>query len=271
MSFLLHDPIMRPLDDDGAIMPLCYLQFYESETTTPTPIYADADLSTELDNPLVSNAAGVFPAIYGDTAVVYRRQLYDADDVLQNDTDPIHPHVQFPAGTVVFFNGDSTARDAAYPPALWEVCDGDGGTIDFRDRFPVGASATKTVGTTGGSSGTGTLTTSPDGAHDHGAVTGSTVADLAAHSHFSAINVSDTGGVLVSNTLPMCSASVAGTNSEYALRGQSGTPTVSPTSTAGSGGGHTHSVTSGGAHTHTVSVSATLPAWGALWMLQRKA
>ncbi len=269
MSFLLHDPIWRPLDDNGAVMPGCYFEFYESETTTPAAVYADADLATELDDELVSDASGRFPAIYGDTAIVYRRKLFNADDELISDTDPIHPHVQFPAGTMVMFNGTSVARDAAYPPALWEVSDGDNGTPDTRDRFPIGVSGTKAIGTTGGVAPGGTAETTENGAHDHGAVTGShtlTTSDIPSHKHLMFIDSTSTG--TVTNTNQVYVASNSGGDQEYSLDGGSGAATVGLTSASGSGGGHTHSVTSGGAHTHNV----TMPAqpYFTIWFLQRK-
>jgi hypothetical protein len=269
MSFLLHDPIWRPLDTAGAIMPGCYFVFYQSETETPAAVYADADLTTPLgqvEGELISNAAGRFRAIYGASATVYRRRLYNASNVLLEDVDPIHPSASHPAGTVVMFRGDATARDAAYPPSLWAVCDGDDGTIDFRDRMPIGVSNTKAVGDTGGA--TGAVESTSDGAHDHGAVTGSTTLttnQIPAHRHAVFANVTASGAL--STTNQAAEASNSGGDTEYSINGSSTDATEGRTSEVGGGTGHTHTVASGGAHTHDVDVP--LPPWGAVWFLER--
>ncbi len=271
MSFLLHDPVMRPLDEAGAIMPLCYLVFYETGTTTPTPVYSDDDLLSELgtDGVVVSDSAGEFPAIYGDSAVVYRRQLYDADDVLISDTDPMHPHAQFPAGTMVMFYGDSTARDAAYPPALWELADGDNSTPDMRGRLPIGADgATYVADGTGYGSAPGNVESSSNGAHTHTGATGSTAADLAAHTHFVAANVIQGSATAPSASNYVAGETTVGGDTEYDLQGTATAATVGLTSSTGAGGGHTHTIGSDGAHTHTTAVP--LPPCRALWFLMRK-
>lgn len=264
MSFLLYDPLWRPLDANGAIMPGCYLQFYESQTTTPATVYADAGLTTPLTNPVVSNAAGVFPAIYGDSAVVYRRQLYSADDVLISDTDPMHPHVAFPAGTVVMFDGSAEDRDAAYPPALWEVMDGDNGTKDARDRVPVGASNTKPISGAGSTGGSTSGVTDAAGGHDHGGATGGhalTAAENGPHTH--------TG----LNSVPM-SADDNSQGPYQRLEGSSeqpdGTanfPTI-VTASSGLGEPHNHPITSVPNHTHTFDAT---PPYFTVWFLRRKA
>ncbi len=273
MSFRIHDPIWRPLDEAGAIMPGCYFAFYESGTTTPAPVYADAALATPLglvEGELIANAAGRICAIYGDSAIVYRRRLYNAADELLEDVDPLHPSASHPAGTIVMFRGDSTARDAAYPPALWEVCDGDNGTIDFRDRFPIGVSNTKAAGDTGGSA--GSATTDSAGAHDHSGATGSTTLtanQIPAHRHFIAANVVGSSDTAIDNAHSIDKETSAGGDTEYKLR-YSGTSdaTVGRSSEVGGGTGHTHTISSGGSHTHDVTIP--LPPWGAVWFLERK-
>lgn len=270
MSFLLFYPRMRPLDDNGEPMSGCYLQFYESGTTTPTPVYADGDLDTALTNPVVANAAGVFPAIYGDPSVVYRMQLYNAADELISDDDPIHPHVAFPAGTVVMFNGTEEARDAAYPSALWELCDGDNGTPDTRDRSPVGVSNTKDIGTTGGEDGG---TTGEAGAHDHGGATDETVLDadtMPVHGHRAYVwNTSGTDGAPRGYQAASSIAIVGSDESGGAYRESTvgGTKIIEETGEADPDG-HDHGITAADAHTH--SYSSQTP-YFTIWFLQRKA
>lgn len=263
MSFLFFYPRMRPFDDDGLPMPGCYLKFFQSATTTPTPVY-DAS-GTALGVQVTSNAAGVFPAIYGDPSIVYRMQLYTEDDILVSDDDPIHPHVAFPEGTMMMFDGTAVNRDARFPPALWELCDGDNGTKDTRDCAPVGVSNTKPIsgaGSTGGAAG-GTAT-DPAGAHSHGGVTGGhslTTAELAAHTHSggSATCSSDDNSQLESDHWFCISG-------EQSLGNQS-LPTFTSGS-AGSGDAHTHTI--GAALDHTHDFVAT-PPYFTVWFLKRKA
>ncbi len=270
MSFLLFYPRMRPLDDNGEPMPGCYLRLFESGTTTPTPVYADGALTTPLSNPVVANAAGVFPAIYGDPSVVYRMQLYNAADELISDDDPIHPHVAFPAGTVVMFNGTAEARDAAYPSALWELCDGDNGTPDTRDRSPVGVSGTKAIGTTGGDAGG---TTGEAGAHDHGGAVSETVLDdstMPVHGHRA--YVWDTSGTDGAPRGYQAASSIAIVGSDEAGGGYrestvGGTKIIEETGEADPDG-HDHGITAADAHTH--SYSSQTP-YFTIWFLQRKA
>jgi hypothetical protein len=270
VSFLLHDPMLRPLGAAGQILPGCYLRFYATETTSEEPVYSDADLQTELTQPIVASSAGELPAIYGNTAKIYRRQLYNAADELLLDTDPMHPHVGAPAGELRFFRGDATARDAAFPPALWQVSNGDNGTIDFTGRSPVGAGTGFDVGDTGGSSGN---VTSGSGGSVSAGVTGSTTltaSDIPAHRHFIAANVVGSADDAIDATHSIDKESSAGGDTEYKLRYSGSTDaTVGRTSETGGGGGHTHTVPAISAHTHTVNVPRS--PYGVVWILERKA
>jgi hypothetical protein len=183
-AYLFYAPQFRPLTPAGEIMPGAYVQFYVTETTTPTNVYADADLSTPLANPVVADSSGEFPAIYLDPSTTYRAQLYDEDDALIWDIDPLAPPRDVPVGTVTMFFGDATARDAAYPTALWQVCDGTNGSPDLRDRVAMGCSGSLAPGDTGG--GSGVTNTSAGGDHDHGGATDPftlTEAEIPAHRH----------------------------------------------------------------------------------------
>ncbi len=61
---LLPVPIQFFVDADGIPYSEGSLTFEEPGTDTPAVVYADIDLSTELDNPLELNTAGRAPAIY---------------------------------------------------------------------------------------------------------------------------------------------------------------------------------------------------------------
>lgn len=272
MSFLLHDPIWRPLGANGGILPGCYLQFFVSGTTTPTDVYADAALGTSLGDVVTADSAGVLVAIYGDSAVVYRRQLYDADHTLLLDVDPLHPTADYPAGTIVMFDGDVTARDAAYPSALWDVCDGSNGTKDSRDSSPVGVSDTKPITGAGSTGGTGgTVTSTAAGAHDHGAATGSytlLAADIPAHRHFTATESGSSNDSTITSTTTTDANTPYGGDSQYRLRQRSATADAGLTSSTGGGGGHSHSITAATDHTHDVDIGQG--PYFTVWFLKRK-
>jgi hypothetical protein len=275
MSFLLHNPMVRPLGENGEILPGCYVQLYESGTTTPTPGYSDADLEAELTNPVESDSAGRLPAIYGDSTVVYRMQLYDADDVLLLDIDPIHPSAVHPPGTVVMFNGTSTDRDAAYPPSLWELCDGDNGTKDTRDRSPLGVSNTKPIsgdGSTGGSSG-GIVTSAAAGGHNHSGDTEShslTSSEIPGHTHFIAATSGSSSNTTIDGSTVTDADTPYGGDTQYRLRQRSGSANAGLTSSTGSGGGHTHGIEAAADHTHDVDLGEIQSPYFTVWFLQRK-
>lgn len=82
----------RPVFSSQGIESGALVYFYVTGTTDLTPVYADAGLTTQLTNPVVANAAGVFPDIYLDTDnVTYRAYLTDADGALLSDVDPYYP------------------------------------------------------------------------------------------------------------------------------------------------------------------------------------
>lgn len=268
-AYLFYAPQFRPLTPAGGIMPNSYLTFLETGTTDLADVYADADLQTPLANPVVANAAGEFPAIYLDPATTYRVWLHDEDDALVWDIDPLAPPREAPIGTVVMFFGDATARDAAYPPALWQVCDGTNGSPDLRDRVPMGCSGDLAPGDTGG--GSGTTNTSSDGAHDHGGTVSPEAlseAQMPAHNHAllgdnNAVGTSTHGlGNAISRSVAGRSAAV--TTAYYNDAGFGGQLVED----AGSGDTHAHDVTEDGTHSHTVD---TTPPFLALWFLYKKA
>lgn len=274
-TYIFTSPRYQPLNDDGERMPNAYLQFFESDTDTPTPVYSDASLSTSLGSEVEADANGVFQVMYMDPEVTYRVKLFDADDTLQYDVDPYTPPRDYPTGTVMWFYGDATARDAAYPPALWQILDGNNGAPDGRDRFPIIAGGDHEAGDTGGAAITATET---GGAHDHGEATGETVLTEAMgplHTHRLFVRMSSTQR---GNTRGFGFAGTAGLEGQiiddapydYLDNSPSeGDPLVEAAGEA-EPEGHSHTITEDEGHTHTIA-GGGVPPFIALWALMRRA
>lgn len=88
MSLFLRNPVFHALDDAGRPLPGAVLTFFETGTTTPKPVYSDAELENSLGYQVTANTAGIFPAIYMDDDIEYRIQLHTAGGVLRWDVDP---------------------------------------------------------------------------------------------------------------------------------------------------------------------------------------
>lgn len=74
-------------DDEGNPLVGGKVYTYITGTSTPTPVYQDADLNTEWDNPIIIPADGVV-VIY-QAANTIKAIIHDADDVLVRTIDPI--------------------------------------------------------------------------------------------------------------------------------------------------------------------------------------
>ncbi|CAO3372904.1 hypothetical protein [Azospirillum argentinense] len=77
---LLPTPRQFAVDANGAPLAGATLAFYETGTTTPKAVYADVGLSTPHQNPVVADAAGLWPAIYLGPGT-YKLEMKDADGV----------------------------------------------------------------------------------------------------------------------------------------------------------------------------------------------
>lgn len=276
-AYLFFDPRARPLSIAGAILPGAKLKFFVTLTTTPTPVYADAALLTSLGTTVEADENGQFPPIYLSPLVTYRVQMYDADDVLlpDGDVDPLAPRPDYPTGTVMWFLGTAIARDAAYPPALWQVLDGTNGTPDGRNRVPMIAGGLYASGDLGGTA-AGAVTSTSSGAVAAG-VTGSTTLDatnMPSHNHRLYVRLSST---LRGNTRGFGFAGTAGVEGQIIDDAPYGYSDTAPQSAgnklieatgSGSPAGHTHTVPAIAAHTHDVTVN---PAFVAMWALMRRA
>jgi hypothetical protein len=277
-AYLFYDPRARPLSIAGAILPGAVLRFFITGTLTPTPVYSDAALTTPLGTEVEADENGQFPPIYLSPLITYRVQMYDADLVLlpDGDVDPLCPKPDFPVGTVMWFHGTAAARDAAYPPAQWQVLDGSNGTPDGRDRFPIIAGGALVSGDIGGAVG-GVSTTTAAGAHDHGGVVSTTVLDatnMPTHNHRLYVRTSATQR---GNTRGFGFASTAGVEGQIIDDAPYGYLDTAPSSGgnkliedngSGSPTGHAHNITAAVNHQHDVSIN---PPYVALWALMRRA
>lgn len=146
-----------------------------------------------------------------------------------------------PTGLIAMWSG-STA------PTGWFLCDGANGTPDLRDRFIMGASTSKPLGTSGGSAtttsgGVHSHSMTGAGSHNHTGLTGSTAlttAQMPAHTHTTAIKFeTDIAGGGTRDGLVTSAFTSDGTSSYT-------------TSSAGSGEGHTHTMSQDGEHAHAL-------------------
>lgn len=147
---------------------------------------------------------------------------------------------------IFMYTGDSNAI-----PAPFVLCDGDNGTPDLRDKFIVGAGSAYASGNTGGKQ---SQTTSSNGAHDHGSVTGNTTLTLGqipAHGHPTRVSTltqatakSSLGGgmVLYDQTVANYPAHTSAVPAN---------PAGDQIGEAGGDGPHNHGIDTDGAHTHT--------------------
>lgn len=87
----LEDPF-QALDNVGRGLAAAVLTFWKAGTTTPAIVYADADLTTPLNDvetgELVADSDGFFPLIYLSPDTEYRTRLQTAELVLRFDVDP---------------------------------------------------------------------------------------------------------------------------------------------------------------------------------------
>jgi hypothetical protein len=97
---LLHDPVIRAVDDNGEPLSGAQLQFYATGTTTPQAVYSDDTQGTPLSNPVVADSGGLFAPIYLNPALTYRAQLLNSAGTLIADMDPINGSQTLAAGAV---------------------------------------------------------------------------------------------------------------------------------------------------------------------------
>lgn len=84
----------RALNANGNTLPGAVWYFYQTGTSTPLAVYADASLSTSLGSSVEADSGGLFPSIYLDDTVAYRAVLKTAAGVELEEHDPANPSGQ---------------------------------------------------------------------------------------------------------------------------------------------------------------------------------
>lgn len=188
----------------------------------------------------------VFYGLYSDENVTIRGV---ADPTRPNDAANkryVDQNAGVPIGCIVIWSGSE--QDI---PSGWRLCDGVDGTPDLRDRFVVCAGGnTHSVGSTGGEA-SHTLTTAELPSHTHGSGSLSAVSDGShTHSYSEAGEDTDRYGI--------------GSGSNQVLTGL-----FSSSSTTGSSGSHTHTISGTTGSTGSGAAHNNLPPYYALCYIMR--
>jgi hypothetical protein len=115
---LLHDPVIRAVDDNGEPLSGARLQFYATGTTSPQAVYSDDTLATPLSNPVVADSGGLFAPIFLDPGLTYRAQLLNGAGTLIADMDPINGAQTIAAASVTasMLAGGAAAGNLGFTP-----------------------------------------------------------------------------------------------------------------------------------------------------------
>jgi hypothetical protein len=107
---LAPSPVWQPLDDDGVIVPLGKLYFYEAGTVTPATVYQDADMQVAHANPVVLDTAG--RATIYLPAASFKVIFKTAADATLWTVDPVASTalVQSGLGEIATLGGDPNAQ-----------------------------------------------------------------------------------------------------------------------------------------------------------------
>jgi hypothetical protein len=94
MAKLFFLPGRSAIDLNGLVVSGAEITFYITGTSIKQSVFANAELTVELTNPVVANAAGRFPSIYLDESKIYRVVGRDpSKGTTLFDVDPYYPGV----------------------------------------------------------------------------------------------------------------------------------------------------------------------------------
>jgi hypothetical protein len=85
----MNDPLFDVVNAVGSPVSGAKAYFYLTGTDTLTDTYTSEALTTPNANPVIADSAGRFPSIYLDPTISYRLKVFDENDVLIADRDPI--------------------------------------------------------------------------------------------------------------------------------------------------------------------------------------
>jgi hypothetical protein len=85
----MNDPLFDVVNAVGSPVSGAKAYFYLTGTDTLTDTYTSETLTTPNANPVIADSAGRFPSIYLDPTISYRLKVFDENDVLIADRDPI--------------------------------------------------------------------------------------------------------------------------------------------------------------------------------------
>jgi lysophospholipase L1-like esterase len=109
---LFQLPRPTAISNNLTLLPGAKVEFFLTGTTTPTPVYQDAELTTPHPNPVVADSAGRFPPIYLDPGVVYRATFKASDDTeIYPAVDPINDQILSQDIIGSFFRPQSAAEE----------------------------------------------------------------------------------------------------------------------------------------------------------------
>lgn len=111
MASLYQSPRYTALDNNGKPIVGAKLYFFTAGTTTPVDVFSDNGLSNAHTQPVVSDANGLFPAIYLQPGS-YKFRLLNASDVEQWVEDNVSPALPADNGTIAVANGGTGAASA---------------------------------------------------------------------------------------------------------------------------------------------------------------
>ncbi|WP_035035729.1 hypothetical protein [Caulobacter sp. AP07] len=90
----MTQPLVQQLDSNANPVSGAAFYFYLSGTTTPTPVYADAALTTPLTQPVVADASGRMPNVYYNSDLSYRLVIKsEPGGTTIRDIDPFNPAI----------------------------------------------------------------------------------------------------------------------------------------------------------------------------------
>lgn len=119
---------MVPLSSTGTLLAGAKCYTYTTGTTTPAATYSDYGLTTPNTNPVVADANGVFPIMFGSAGTLYRLKFTTSADVLIYQEDNIGPETATTLGCASLtasntFTGTTQKISSAEPRLILDETD----------------------------------------------------------------------------------------------------------------------------------------------------